>query len=1136
MSDATAIHAFIARWSGNAAGEMKVAQQHFLELCDALGVPKPTPQEQEAHTFCFELPVVVPTGKGKAPATERADVYKQGCFLWENKQGSESSSERTGHGRRGSLMWSQSMVRARAQAVRYARHLEGRAPPALVVCDVGYAFEVWLDFTGTAREFDQRPSRRILLADLHKPENADFLRAVLRDPTALDPSKVQQRVTREVAADLASLAVSLEALHPPEAVARFIVRCVFTMFAEDVGLLPEKSFATVLDHFLAAPADLTQQLTHLWRLMNDGGFAYGMGKVPRFNGGLFHDAEALPLSKEGVRSLANAASRDWSMVDPTLFGTLVERALDPVERHRLGAHFTPRAFIERLVRPAVIEPLRDQWLGVQAEVRAILAKGGADPKPAQIQRAVDLIQDFHADLCRVRVLDPACGTGNFLVVTYDLLKDLEHEVLQTLADLGVRQTAITGLSTVSVHPQQLLGIEKNPRAREVAELVVWLAHLQRIRRDTGDVPRAEPILRDLHNIEGRDAVLTWDGDPVPRLDPNGQPIRVWDQRTTRKDPITGRDVPDESATVLVVDYPNARQATWPDADFIVSNPPFVGNKRMRMALGDGYAEALRKAWPEVPGGVDLVMYWWERAASLVRAGAVRRFGMITTNSITQVSNRAVIQPHLDAGLSLSYAVADHPWVADGAAVRIAMTVAGPPDRVPRRGIVVAERETDDVPEVEVVEKVVAAIHADLEDDSGGTRVVPLAANRGLCFTGMYPLGDGFLLTPDEIERLPATSRISPFVRPLWTARDLTQTARHLFIIDFFPLSESAAFNADPTLFGQLVDRVKPVRATNKVAERRNNWWLFTRPVPPLRDLQRKIERIIAVPRTSKHITPSFLESNVVVDTSVVAICSDDPWLLGILSSGVHRRWAMLVGGRLGVGNDPRYQHKSTFNPFPFPDLTDYPALRERIGTLAERLDAHRKSVQAKVPKAHLTAQYNALARAREAKAGGPPLTEKERAFHEAALIGVLRSLHDDLDAAVAEAYGWPVTLSDEELLERIVALNRERAAEEARGQIRWLRPDLQAKAQPGLDLPEPDDEPTDAEPAAPTRTPWPPQGAAQVVALRNAIAAAPEPLTPDALFQSFDGAKRPAFQTALEALIALGMVTVEDGTGRVVSI
>lgn len=244
---------------------------------------------------------------------------------------------------------------------------------------------------------------------------------------------------------------------------------------------------------------------------------------------------------------------------------------------------------------------------------------------------------------------------------------------------------------------------------------------------------------------------------------------------------------------------------------------------------------------------------------------------------------------------------------------------------------------------------------------------------------------------------------------------------------------------------------------------------------------------------------------------------------------------MQVGGRLGVGNDPRYQHKLTFNPFPFPDLTDRPALRARIGALAEQLDAHRKSVQASVPKAHLTAQYNALARARAAKAGGTPLTDKERAFHDAALIGVLQSLHDDLDAAVAEAYGWPVHLTDEELLERIVALNRERAAEEARGHVRWLRPDLQAKAQAPLDLTDADPDDDDA-PAAPTRTPWPATGPAQVLAVRDAVSAAPEAATADTLFLSFEGAKRPAFNAALETLAALGMLTVEQGTGRVAAV
>lgn len=1127
---------FVDQWRGNAAGEMKVAQQHFLELCAALGVAPPTPDEAERGTYSFERTIAFHSGRTKRISTERVDVYKKDCFIWENKQGSHQGSDRVGHGRRGTGPWRVAMNQAKAQAIRYALHVEDRAPPFVVVCDVGHEIRIWSDFSRTGKEYEHRAPRVISYDDLLTEEGADTLRKVIADPQALNPATHQAAVTRAVAEHLAQIARSLEADgHPASAVSQFLMRCVFTMFAEDTGLLKENAFTDLLGHFGDQPTKLAGQLEHLWQLMDTGGFALGIGKVLRFNGGLFHTPSALPLSAAQVGMLHDAARHDWSQVEPTIFGTLVERALDPVERHSLGAHFTPRPYIERLVRPAVMDPLRDDWLAVQAEVLDALGDE-ADPSPARRAKAVGLLRAFHQQLCALKVLDPACGTGNFLYVTYDLLKDLEDEVLQQLSDLGEKQTGLLGLGGQTLEPTQMLGIEKNPRAREIADLVLWIGHLQRQRRGRKGEVVQEPVLRDAGNIECRDAVLAWDGDPVPRRDSDGNVVTVWDMRTTKTDPVTGREVPDEAATVTVFDYPNARPAAWPEADFVVSNPPFVGDKVLKRALGQGYVAALRKAWPHIPASADFVMYWWDLSASLTSSGAIRQFGLISTNSIRQGYNRRVVSAWLGADknpVSIVHAIPDHPWVdcETDAQVRVSMTVA-------RRGTLVGVIQSEDDRRSGARRGVVTAqltIGPDLDSCK------KLVSNLGVSCPGVKLFGQGFVLSGDEAtEVMQQTSQgYKNVVRPYLTGGEIVRTMKGRSVIDFRGLSWEEAEQANPAGFHRIVERVKPERLSNRRRSYRENWWLFGEPRKSFRTALAGLRRYIGTPETSKHRLFVFVDAEVVSEGSVIVVAHHSSSMLGILSSGAHTTWSLAAGARLGVGNDPRYTKTKCFDPFPFPDLDGRPTLRDRIGDLAERLDAHRKSVQAKGrvagKQAHLTNQYNALERAREARAGGAPLTDKERAFHEGALIGILQNLHDELDAAVAEAYGWPADLEDEEILERLVALNHERAAEEAQGKVRWLRPEFQdpdygkePEEQVDLDLDEKADPAPPPAPAA--KQPWPKDPAARLLALRDLARSADGPLTADAVRARFKGARKAAVVKALDTLAALGaLVEVDDG-------
>ena len=389
-------------------------------------------------------------------------------------------------------------------------------------------------------------------------------------------------------------------------------------------------------------------------------------------------------------SSAPAAAFDWSEVDPSIFGTLLESALDPSERHRLGAHYTPRAYVERLLRPALEEPLRKDWELAQAEAMAVL---GDEPKEADKAKARDVLHAFQRHLAQVSVLDPACGSGNFLAASYDILKRMEGEIQRRLVDLGETGRALA-LEGVLVTPAQFQGLEVKPWAAAIADLVLWISHLQWFHRQHPGQPAPEPVLQAYGNIHRQDAVLTWKGTRETGRS-------RWDGHTFKTHPVTGKPVPDETAQTPILEYLEPKPAKWPEADFIVGNPPFLGNKRMRDALGDGYSEALRKTYPDVPDSVDFVLYWWHKAAEAVRSGRTRRFGLITTNSLTQTFNRRVIAHHCGAKkqpLKLLWAIPDHPWADEGAAVRIAMTVGGREGK-PWLGHVVEERSAD-TPEAE----------------------------------------------------------------------------------------------------------------------------------------------------------------------------------------------------------------------------------------------------------------------------------------------------------------------------------------------------------------------------------------------------------------------------------------------------
>ena len=501
----------ISKWSASGAAERANKDHFLLDLCDVLGVEKPKPAtgDPAEDVYSFERDAIL-LHEGQKTSVGRMDLYKEGHFILEAKQGSEEGAAKKGTAKRGTAAWNLAMHDAFGQAVGYARTLE-KPPPFILTTDIGYCFELFAAFDGTGRysQFPDVKRHRIYLQDLARTENLELLRAVYTDPASLDPARRATKVTREVAAHLAGLAKDLEegSKHPPELVAKFLMRSIFTMFAEDVGLLPKRLFSDALAKlWIPSPRSFPGGIQSLWRAMNDGSDFGFIGKLLEFNGGLFRGADALPLTKKQLELLLEASRCDWSEVEPSIFGTLLERALDPVERKRLGAHYTPRAYVERLVRPTVEEPLREEWDLVRAEVRSLVRKD-------EIKSARKALLAFQAKLASIRVLDPACGTGNFLYVTLDLMKRLEAEVLSMLGDVeGGERGRKAGLQAeregfAAVTPRQFLGIEVKPWAKEIAELVLWIGYLQWHFRTHGrDELPAEPVLHDYKNIECRDAV------------------------------------------------------------------------------------------------------------------------------------------------------------------------------------------------------------------------------------------------------------------------------------------------------------------------------------------------------------------------------------------------------------------------------------------------------------------------------------------------------------------------------------------------------------------------------------------------------------------------------------------------------
>ena len=944
--------AFIAKWRASELKESSAAQEHFIDLCRLLGEPTPAEADPTGERYCFERGARKDTG-----GDGWADVWKRGCFAWEYK------------GKYADLDSAFNQLR------QYALALEN--PPLLIVSDMA-RFRIRTNWTNSVSE-----THEFALDDLADAANRDKLKWAMSDPERLRPGETRQMVTERAAATFAELAQSLrERGHDPQAVAHFVNRLVFCMFAEDAGLLPDDMFTRMLEHARRRPEQFADLARDLFGAMVTGG-RIGFEAVAWFNGGLFDDDTALPLDRDEIDTALQAAALDWSEIDPSILGTLFERGLDPDKRSQLGAHYTDRDKIMRIVQPVIVRPLLAEWETVKAGLAAAIERAEEAASAAARSRlrshADGFLRKYLERLRTFTVLDPACGSGNFLYLALHALKDIEHRVQLEAEALGLQR------GFPAVGPANVRGIEINAYAAELARVSVWIGEIQWMRRN-GFAEARNPILRPLDNIECRDAILTPDGN----------------------------------------------EPEWPEADVVIGNPPFLGNRKIRPELGDCVADTLPRLYRGmVKGRPDLVCYWFAKAGRLVAEEAVERVGLVATNSIRGGTNRTVLERIVDRG-TIFDAWSDEPWVIDGAAVRVSMVCFSGPN-----GGQQSEKRLDGLP--------VEEIYADLTAKVGGvgidlTRAGCLSPNLGKAFQGDIKFGPFDI--PGDLARdwlaLPANPNGQPnadVLKPWANGKDLTSRPGGKWIIDFGNSMSQGDAALYEVPFGYTKEHVWTARERSKTKGITETWWRHWRWRPEMWRALSGLSRYIATPRVAKHRMFVWIDVKVCPDNALVVIARDDDTTFGILHSRFHEAWSLRLGTWLGKGNDPRYTPTTTFATFPFPDglspdtpAADYAgdpravAIAEAARRLVDLRDRWLNPpewvewVDEPVP------GYPQRPVARDAEAA-KPLKARTLTNLYNTRPQWLADAHAALDAAVAAAYGWDDDISEEQALRELLERN-----------------------------------------------------------------------------------------------------------------
>ena len=1003
--------AFIEKWRASTLKETAAYTEHFIDICRLTGQPTPAEVDPNGDFFTFQkgvtknaqgAVVTEDTLFGERPvksgnAQGFADVWFKGHFAWEYK-GKHKDLEK-----------------AREQLLQYLDDLQN--PPLLVVCDF-QRFEIHTRFNNCVKEV-----HRFTNDELDKPENLRKLRALFEDVDFFKPTKTTLAATEDVAGQFATMAERLRSRKvEPHSAAHFLMKLLFCLFAEDVGLLPNEIFTRIIakavGRFEGVDSDrkssggvlplsppkksaskdprdedfLCKHLRDLFRAMKKGGVV-AMESIDYFNGGLFDDDAVFELDGQDLEVLYYCCKQDWSSIEPSIFGTLFERCLDPEKRSQLGAHYTSKEDIVTLVEPVLMQPLRREWDEVKKKIAALLKKRDVAKgmEYARIdKRLLRELEDFGHRLSLCNVLDPACGSGNFLYVALNLLKDLEKEVITVAAKCGHSIFRF-------VSPEQLYGIELNPYAAELARLVVWIGHIQ-WDKNNGLYRPSEPILTPLKNIKEMDAIL---------------------------------DLKSGTPT----------EPKWPECEVIIGNPPFLGGNRIRKELGDKTVDALFELYDErVSPLADLCCYWFERTRKQIESEKCKRAGLLATQSIRGGANRNVVKRISDTG-GIFFAISDREWILDGANVHISMIGFDNGDD--------KKRTLDG--------SCVKSINSNLDSTVDIAQAAALQSNRGICCRATEKGGKFDLREEDILNALaiknPNNLPNSDILRPWTNGKNLIRKRTSpVWIVDYYSIETENAAGLYKWPFDYLLRHVKPQRQSNNEMRQRELWWKFRRSGEEMRAVTLPLDRYLVTTATSKHRIFVWISKIVLPDHQLYVFARSDDYFFGVLHSRAHEVWSRAQGTQVRERESGfRYTPTSCFETFPMP--APMPKQERNIAAAAKNLDDQRnkwlnppeltKEEVLMFPGTITGPWARYVTKPNKSGVGTVRYPRIVAADAESAAMLEKRTLtklynerppwlaeaHRILDEAVCAAYGWPADLTNEQILEKLLALNIDRAAQ-----------------------------------------------------------------------------------------------------------
>jgi type II restriction/modification system DNA methylase subunit YeeA len=977
MANKMTVKQFIEKWSKMELRERASSQSHFNDICALIGHATPTDIDPKGEFFTFEANVDNDTEKNRG----WADAWYKGKFIWEYKGPHKNLDV------------------AYQQLLRYRESLGN--PPLLITSDMQKII-IHTNFTNTAKRIE------VIDFDRLKKDGLQLLEDVFHNPDAFKPSETQEKITEKTSESFVSFAINLQKsgqrTYRPERLAHFVVRILFCLFAEDMGLLPDKVFSDLvrIRYKDTTAEQFSKSLQTLFKAMKEGNSTFGAHIIPWFNGGLFEDDFVPEMLSSDVRELSYACDKDWASIDPSIFGTLFERVIDESKRAQLGAHYTSKDDIMLVIEPVLMAPLRAKWRKIKTEAENQIRQG--IPTAAFIT-----LKKFSDEISSIRILDPACGSGNFLYISLRELLALQKQVIVFAEEHGLSEIRLT------VGPQQLFGIELNPYAHQLAQITAWIGYIQ-WRYENGFADISEPILRELKQIENRDAILH---TSLPAGETKG--IKA------------------------------AAETSWPEVDVIVGNPPFLGSRKMRPILGNEYCDALLKVYgKQIEGMPDLVCYWFEKANQQLANGKVKRVGLLGTQAIRGGTNRQVLDRIKDTG-DIFMVWSDKEWILDGATVHV--SIVGFDDGTEQN------KSLNGLP--------TPTINSDLTSDVDLSEGYILLENANLSFQGIVLRGK-FDMPRNKAEEMikksnnPNHFSNSDVLKPRRTGDDIVNRNSDTYAVDFgvnMPLAQASEYLAP---FEYLKENVYEKRQTANQAVAREKWWIHWNPRTQMREALAQLPRYIATPRVAKHRIFVWLDDKILPDAQLVVFAREDDYFFGVLHSKIHELWARRKGTQLRDAESGfRYTSTTTFETFPLPwrsgeEPKDDPRYKA-IAQAAKELDDFRVTWQnpaddmilgsSALQKRTLTNLYNCLELYKEKIQGKKRSEEfwlqelrllfkvKEKSKKQLTVrliisldeIETLDSLHTELDNAVLDSYGWSRTIGDENILENLLKLNLERA-------------------------------------------------------------------------------------------------------------